>query len=487
MPAETFLRTGQDSGKRRLREMPSDQTYGETDLYRLCLADVATELVPIAKDRSTGYFVLVDDIYGTSNPTDLIDHTAVGNTTNSTIDDPRDRRLNLRPSTDSKLFEEDDEASRVSALRRLLQKIPTRSFPAMSVYPSSNSTSRRLNHAEPSESTPIDDNDNGSSDGVFYGVPCHCALPLPILDSAVTTTDDGAKYEIVVPEVYCPKIAPICLINWDAYAYHPVTDDVMMVAPSVTCYGHSQMYHLQYLIPVTILLFLLLSLLLAFSPKGVYARTFGGRFVRCLSKEQYQEKSNEQVDCLIRRQVRYHEALRERRVRDSAGTNVQVGHIPAISYADEVVVSSAIRQYLRENSQEGATGYDESNRISVMQFFIPQAPPLTVSLRTLRYQPHTLTGSKSDDPGHDGVDEEDQNSESEVLCSICLGDLDYGDRVGDLSCGHVFHSDCLKSWIQRRKNHCPLCKTALINPPKADLSEFGGTDTSTGREDEGEG
>ena len=41
-------------------------------------------------------------------------------------------------------------------------------------------------------------------------------------------------------------------------------------------------------------------------------------------------------------------------------------------------------------------------------------------------------------------------------CTICYGPLNEGDRVGDLPCGHIFHSECLKVWLPRR-NVCPLC------------------------------
>lgn len=51
----------------------------------------------------------------------------------------------------------------------------------------------------------------------------------------------------------------------------------------------------------------------------------------------------------------------------------------------------------------------------------------------------------------------DANANSEEQsCTICLGALQDGMRVGSLSCHHDFHVDCLKTWL-KRKNHCPLC------------------------------
>ena len=42
-------------------------------------------------------------------------------------------------------------------------------------------------------------------------------------------------------------------------------------------------------------------------------------------------------------------------------------------------------------------------------------------------------------------------------CIICLSDLEIGDKVTSLPCLHIFHTDCIKNWLQN-KNHCPICK-----------------------------
>ena len=45
-------------------------------------------------------------------------------------------------------------------------------------------------------------------------------------------------------------------------------------------------------------------------------------------------------------------------------------------------------------------------------------------------------------------------------CIICLNDFDVGDKVTSLPCLHMFHTDCIKSWLQS-KNHCPICKYTI--------------------------
>lgn len=52
----------------------------------------------------------------------------------------------------------------------------------------------------------------------------------------------------------------------------------------------------------------------------------------------------------------------------------------------------------------------------------------------------------------------------EESCSICLVEFDEEDLVSKLSkCGHVFHLDCIESWVNRSQFTCPLCRSFLFN------------------------
>ena len=65
--------------------------------------------------------------------------------------------------------------------------------------------------------------------------------------------------------------------------------------------------------------------------------------------------------------------------------------------------------------------------------------------------------------------------EGDTACSICLGD-DPPERVV-LSCGHMFHEDCVKEWMSRaRFARCPLCRSGLsggIPQPAGDVTPLG--------------
>lgn len=48
----------------------------------------------------------------------------------------------------------------------------------------------------------------------------------------------------------------------------------------------------------------------------------------------------------------------------------------------------------------------------------------------------------------------------ETECSICLGDGALLNRWRGLSCGHVYHEECLLEWLTRSRR-CPLCRLDL--------------------------
>ncbi|XP_049366955.1 E3 ubiquitin ligase BIG BROTHER-related-like [Solanum verrucosum] len=42
-------------------------------------------------------------------------------------------------------------------------------------------------------------------------------------------------------------------------------------------------------------------------------------------------------------------------------------------------------------------------------------------------------------------------------CSICLDDYYDKEKLTEISCGHIYHFDCIREWI-KLKNICPICK-----------------------------
>lgn len=57
------------------------------------------------------------------------------------------------------------------------------------------------------------------------------------------------------------------------------------------------------------------------------------------------------------------------------------------------------------------------------------------------------------------VTEKDLDAEN-TECTICLEKLAVGDSALRIPCGHVFHEDCVRTWLQSN-NQCPMCRYEL--------------------------
>ena len=61
------------------------------------------------------------------------------------------------------------------------------------------------------------------------------------------------------------------------------------------------------------------------------------------------------------------------------------------------------------------------------------------------------------------ADATDEEIEEVNICIICRDNLHVGSKK--LPCGHIFHLDCLKSWLLMQQN-CPTCRADIpIEPP----------------------
>lgn len=50
----------------------------------------------------------------------------------------------------------------------------------------------------------------------------------------------------------------------------------------------------------------------------------------------------------------------------------------------------------------------------------------------------------------------------EGVCVVCLEDMEAGQRVRRLPCGHVFHDPCAVVWLVKR-NCCPVCRSKPVD------------------------
>ena len=54
------------------------------------------------------------------------------------------------------------------------------------------------------------------------------------------------------------------------------------------------------------------------------------------------------------------------------------------------------------------------------------------------------------------------NECKDCACTICRDELSEGEEVVILKCGHPFHLDCIKPWLQSHSD-CPSCREPIKN------------------------
>ena len=50
----------------------------------------------------------------------------------------------------------------------------------------------------------------------------------------------------------------------------------------------------------------------------------------------------------------------------------------------------------------------------------------------------------------DELEQVENNDQDVDSCSICLLELEDGDRIADLRCKHCFHAECIAEWLKKK-------------------------------------
>jgi hypothetical protein len=56
------------------------------------------------------------------------------------------------------------------------------------------------------------------------------------------------------------------------------------------------------------------------------------------------------------------------------------------------------------------------------------------------------------------VNFEDLDKESQNDCLICIDSFEDKDEIVKIKCNHIFHCNCIKSWLCNESNKCPVCR-----------------------------
>lgn len=51
--------------------------------------------------------------------------------------------------------------------------------------------------------------------------------------------------------------------------------------------------------------------------------------------------------------------------------------------------------------------------------------------------------------------------EENEYCAICLETIKGRDIINNLACNHIYHHECIVTWLYAKKN-CPICKTTYL-------------------------
>ena len=98
-----------------------------------------------------------------------------------------------------------------------------------------------------------------------------------------------------------------------------------------------------------------------------------------------------------------------------------------------------------DDNQNQTRGVSDETKEKWDMFKYDLKDPKVLECEDLKPAPSkTAAGHKNEDPS----------------CCICLCEYEEGEELAKLSCGHVYHKDCIESWCE---NHvrCPLCNLNL--------------------------
>ena len=60
------------------------------------------------------------------------------------------------------------------------------------------------------------------------------------------------------------------------------------------------------------------------------------------------------------------------------------------------------------------------------------------------------------------IEQKTWESNEPSRCTICMSDLEQGDKYYHLDCNHDFHVECLDGWGYRGHTTCPVCRADSI-------------------------
>jgi len=126
---------------------------------------------------------------------------------------------------------------------------------------------------------------------------------------------------------------------------------------------------------------------------------------------------------------------------------------------ENVIASVIITKRVTKKSDDGGIEFSEQNNTALVS---QNAEDKSTSTLACKGDHENCTAAENTSSM-----QEDYNGDGgklELTCSVCLDDFEVGDELSwsrQLKCQHVFHSECLTSWLMKNVD-CPVCRTVLI-------------------------
>ncbi|KAI3944486.1 hypothetical protein MKW92_044970 [Papaver armeniacum] len=79
------------------------------------------------------------------------------------------------------------------------------------------------------------------------------------------------------------------------------------------------------------------------------------------------------------------------------------------------------------------------------------------NVRSIPASKSFIDGMKKEEYRHNNGDGKDSS-----CCAVCLEWIIDGSKISNMPCSHMFHYDCLITWLHER-NSCPVCRH-LVDP-----------------------
>lgn len=79
------------------------------------------------------------------------------------------------------------------------------------------------------------------------------------------------------------------------------------------------------------------------------------------------------------------------------------------------------------------------------------------------YQPPDLVDVVSTlaEEEYDKINNYEQKDKSDICCSICMSEPESGEMVSELPCHHIFHKECIYTYLKEYHHICPVCRAEV--------------------------